>query len=843
MIVHLGAKKQKYHCLLCGFSGMHPKVYKTRSSTAIDRGKYMVWTSEMDNCLTDVLVEQVEKGNKVDNILKPAAFAAALKALNEKFGMHVTKGHIKNRLKTWRKQFGVLKELLAHRGFVWNKTQKMVVANDSVWNDYIRDHPDAKVFRAKSIENYDKLCIILGNDQSIARFSDNVTEIDVNFTVDDEVEEPDLVILSETQTDGNLTKHLRWTEEMDHWLGKILVDQVRKGLKIDNVFQTEAYDKAVSAMKAKFGHHLTKFNIKNRLKTWKKQYEIAKEILSHAGFKWDETKKMIIANDSTWIDYIRTHPDARTYRARVLENYEQFCTIFGHFNEPLHRNDSEPCDEPLEFESVCPVNYDSNIKDIMKHMRWTSDMDSCLSQILVQQIKLGNRSRFDHKLKPAALEAAVLAINEKFKLYMLKDHIKNRLKTWKKQYDILKEVLRQSGFEWDENRKMVIADDSVWNDYIKINPDARILKGRIIRNYEELCIIIGHIDPPGMATSRANMCMTTDDNVMEVQDTNHQGTDITTEKVKSVTWTDEMDLCLTELLVKQVTLGNKLEKNFKTSAYIATVAVLNDRFNLNLTIENIKSRLRTWRKQYVLMKEMLSRGGFEWDEARKMVVATDSTWNEYIKKHRDARHLRDKRIENYNELGLVVGNEEASGNWLEDTEMFDVNITPNFVENADADADADVNLTPHFEEHDDVNLTPHFEEHAETPTLMLANEEEMSHDNASDEVLGSSEQTGGRPSSSHSKQPSKRRRTDDVMLQMMSVMAADIGRIADALTESNKTGCLEEVVEKVQNIPDFDDDLIIEACEYLCFDEKRGLMFLKLDERLRKKWLLRRLRG
>jgi hypothetical protein len=123
--------------------------------------------------------------------------------------------------------------------------------------------------------------------------------------VDDEVEEPDLVILSETQTDGNLTKHLRWTEEMDHWLGKILVDQVRKGLKIDNVFQTEAYDKAVSAMKAKFGHHLTKFNIKNRLKTWKKQYEIAKEILCHAGFKWDETKKMIVANDSTWIDYIR----------------------------------------------------------------------------------------------------------------------------------------------------------------------------------------------------------------------------------------------------------------------------------------------------------------------------------------------------------------------------------------------------------------------------------------------------------------------------------------------------------------------------------------------------------
>lgn len=209
----------------------------------------------------------------------------------------------------------------------------------------------------------------------------------------------------------------------------------------------------------------------------------------------------------------------------------------------------------------------------------------------------------------------------------------------------------------------------------------------------------------------------------------------------------------------------------------------------------------------------------------------------YIQKHRDARHLRDKQIENYNELGLIVGNDEASGNWSDDTEMFDVNLTPQFVENSN------VNLTPNFEGHADVNLTPHFEENAETPTLMLGYEEETSHDNASDEVQGSSEQTGARPSSSHSKQPSKRRRTDDVMLQMMSVMASDIGRIADALTENNKTMCLEEVVEKVQNIPGFDDDLIIEACEYLCFDEKRGMMFLKLDERLRKKWLLKRLRG
>lgn len=117
---------------------MHPKVYQTHSCSDKEKAKYMVWTNEMDKCLTEVLAEQVKKGNKVDNILKPAAFAGALKTLNERYGMYLTKGHIKHRLKIWRKKFVVLKELLAHRGFMWNETKKMVVADNSVWNDYIK---------------------------------------------------------------------------------------------------------------------------------------------------------------------------------------------------------------------------------------------------------------------------------------------------------------------------------------------------------------------------------------------------------------------------------------------------------------------------------------------------------------------------------------------------------------------------------------------------------------------------------------------------------------------------------------------------------------------------------
>lgn len=143
----------------------------------------------------------------------------------------------------------------------------------------------------------------MGNDQSVASCSDNDAEIDVDLTVSKEG--VDAGIVSEIQSDDRHTKNLRWTEEMDRCLGKILVEQVRKGYKIDNILQREAYDRAVLALNEKFGPNLSKEHIRNRLRTWKKQYGILKELLSNPGFKWDEMRKMIVANDSVWDDYVK----------------------------------------------------------------------------------------------------------------------------------------------------------------------------------------------------------------------------------------------------------------------------------------------------------------------------------------------------------------------------------------------------------------------------------------------------------------------------------------------------------------------------------------------------------
>lgn len=69
-------------------------------------------------------------------------------------------------IKTWKKQFRILKELLAHKGFEWDEAKKMVAAENSVWNNYIK---------GKFIELYDEWCNIMG-EQAISTFSDGGAE-------------------------------------------------------------------------------------------------------------------------------------------------------------------------------------------------------------------------------------------------------------------------------------------------------------------------------------------------------------------------------------------------------------------------------------------------------------------------------------------------------------------------------------------------------------------------------------------------------------------------------------------------------------------------------------------
>ncbi|XP_047331571.1 uncharacterized protein At2g29880-like [Impatiens glandulifera] len=120
-----------------------------------------------------------------------------------------------------------------------------------------------------------------------------------------------------------------------------------------------------------------------------------------------------------------------------------------------------------------------------------------------------------------------------------------------------------------------------------------------------------------------------------------------------------MDNVLTNVLLEQHNLGNHPPNGWKSVAYAAAVSALHNQCNVNVSRENIQSRLKTWDKHYAVISVMLGTSGFGWDWDRK-VVKVDSE-----EAHPDASHYRSKIVENWEDLSIICGQDKANGSGAE----------------------------------------------------------------------------------------------------------------------------------------------------------------------------------
>lgn len=97
------------------------------------------WTPEMDRYFIDLMLEQVSQGNKIDdNLFSKRAWKHMMLLFNAKFKFQYEKDVLKNRHKSLRNLYRAIKNLLDQRGFSWDETRKMVIADNKVWDDYIK---------------------------------------------------------------------------------------------------------------------------------------------------------------------------------------------------------------------------------------------------------------------------------------------------------------------------------------------------------------------------------------------------------------------------------------------------------------------------------------------------------------------------------------------------------------------------------------------------------------------------------------------------------------------------------------------------------------------------------
>lgn len=95
-------------------------------------------------------------------------------------------------------------------------------------------------------------------------------------------------------------------------------------------------------------------------------------------------------------------------------------------------------------------------------------MDLVLIRTLVDESNTGGK-KADNGWKSSALERVVEEIKKSHNMVINHDHVRSRLKTFKKQYLAVREVHKQSGFGFDYSSGLITADIEVWEDYVAVS--------------------------------------------------------------------------------------------------------------------------------------------------------------------------------------------------------------------------------------------------------------------------------------------------------------------------------------------------------------------------------------
>ncbi|KAK4562307.1 hypothetical protein RGQ29_004973 [Quercus rubra] len=128
-------------------------------------------------------------------------------------------------------------------------------------------------------------------------------------------------------------------------------------------------------------------------------------------------------------------------------------------------------------------------------------------------------------------------------------------------------------------------------------------------------------------------------------------------------WTPSRDAYLVELFIEQHNLGRTAYNEYKNEVIRSVTRDFNKKFVMNLEENQIKNRYNVMKKDYGVVKALLSNTGFGWDETRQMVVADDKVWDSYIMVRSEARPFRRKSFPLYKQMSIIFEGERANGKY------------------------------------------------------------------------------------------------------------------------------------------------------------------------------------
>ena len=114
---------------------------ETGGSSQSRQGSRRVWTKEEEEALLNILDDVVARGQRCDTgSFKSGTMTMIERALTEmcpNSGLKINP-HIESKLKKWKKQYGIVYDMLNKSGFGWNDSLKCVeVDSNDTWKSYV----------------------------------------------------------------------------------------------------------------------------------------------------------------------------------------------------------------------------------------------------------------------------------------------------------------------------------------------------------------------------------------------------------------------------------------------------------------------------------------------------------------------------------------------------------------------------------------------------------------------------------------------------------------------------------------------------------------------------------
>jgi len=105
-----------------------------------------------------------------------------------------------------------------------------------------------------------------------------------------------------------------WTPSQDkHFIG-LLLDQVQRGNKTGHIFSKQAWAEMIARFNTHFRFKYDTDVLKNRYKRFRKQYNEIKILVDQSGFKWDETRHMVTADDNVWAEFVKVKVIRKSFK-------------------------------------------------------------------------------------------------------------------------------------------------------------------------------------------------------------------------------------------------------------------------------------------------------------------------------------------------------------------------------------------------------------------------------------------------------------------------------------------------------------------------------------------------